>query len=68
MCKYCITYEDIYNDYKYSNKKEDSMYGISVHIENNIMMIDASGDTYESSYVEAEIKINYCPMCGRKLE
>lgn len=42
-------------------KKEDSMYEISVHIENNIMMIDASGDTYESSYVESEIKINLLP-------
>lgn len=71
MCKYCEreSYEEkyIYDDRKWS-RKTHSDFGIRVYIENNKLNIGASADTYEPGYVECEIDINYCPMCGKNLK
>jgi len=68
-CKYCDDNNDVYlyDDCKYS-LKADCETGIIAYVLRNELLINSRADTYEPSYMEAETKINYCPMCGRKLE
>ena len=57
--------------HKINNKissKGDFYPGIIAFVENNRLEIEAIPDTYENAYLEASVEINYCPMCGRKLE
>lgn len=65
-CEYCEGNKFIYDSMKLGTKN-DSYCGIDVYINNNKLNIDASTDTYEPNYIEVEVEINYCPMCGRKL-
>lgn len=60
MCDYCETDKNIYSHYV--DKFDPSAY---VYIDKDCLGIEIfypDGD----SFVE-QIKINYCPMCGRKL-
>lgn len=65
-CEYCEENKYIYDGMELSTK-DDGYCGIDAYMNNNKLNIDASADTYEPNYIEAEIEINYCPMCGRKL-
>lgn len=66
MCKYCDDNgELVYHEWKDTPKGSK---GISVGVVLDGLCIDASADTYEPNYIEEVIKINYCPMCGRKLK
>lgn len=67
-CKYCDDNEceEIYSDIKLGSKK-DCNVGIDIYIQQNNLYVESSADTYEPSYNEAKVEINYCPMCGRKL-
>lgn len=60
-CKYCSDrYSPLY----------DNNNGGDVKIINNELCIDSfmrCSDCNNASQFYAEIKINYCPMCGRKL-
>lgn len=59
MCDYCNG-EEI--------KITDDCCSDKIQIENRLMTI--SGETpygYENVYFEIDIKINFCPICGREL-
>lgn len=74
MCEYC-------DENKYPKKSlierntyarsTDAYIGIGVEINGNILEIEAVGEvgypSKDTTYVEDSKKINYCPMCGRKL-
>lgn len=76
MCKFCENYTKsegwegndylIEEDLKINNKP---FIGMQVYITEGdelILWVD-QGDCCDP-YTHKEIKINYCPMCGRKLE
>lgn len=67
-CKYCDDNNDVYlhDDCKYS-LKADCETGIVAYVFQNKLYINSCADTHEPSYMEADVEINYCPMCGRKL-
>jgi len=47
--------------------KRDSFPGIEAYVESaGLLYVVAIPDTYEPAYQAAEVKINFCPMCGRK--
>lgn len=52
---------------KYGSKS-NGYVGMDVYIGDSSLCIDAVPDTYEPIFMEKEIKINFCPMCGKKLE
>lgn len=67
MCEYCEKKKDLVNSYELS-KKNDNYHGIDASIDGNIVYITASADVYEpGGYEEITFRINYCPMCGRKI-
>lgn len=64
-CIYCnepfeciIDYEDL---------SGHSSEFIHAGLDGDKLSVDATAGVYEPNYLEAERKINYCPMCGRKL-
>lgn len=68
-CKYCSDKGDSILDTRTQLSRKGDFYpGIDLFIEDDELNIIAVGDTHETSYVEDEVKINYCPMCGRSLK
>lgn len=67
MCKYCEEHEYICDTRTKRSKKGEFIPGIEIDITNNELYVLAVADTYEPGVVDQTIKINYCPMCGRKL-
>ena len=70
-CKHCDDWPTVpifYSRDKLSLKR-DIHPGIQVEIDpyDATMWIGACPDTYEPGWLEAEIPINFCPMCGEKL-
>lgn len=70
-CKHCTEWSNvpIFNNRNKLSYKKGGYPGIEVEIDpvEATMYIGACPDTYEPGWVEAEIPINYCPMCGEKL-
>lgn len=79
MCKWCekeeITkYEVIGRSRKGKQKWGDKKYFVSnafmscpnMRIEDSKLIVDYDAYSCDSSFYE-EVKINYCPFCGRKL-
>lgn len=68
-CKYCIgdSVELIDTRTKLSLKTEMTIPGIEVLIDGGELNVTAVADTYEPSYQEESIPINFCPICGCKL-
>ena len=71
-CKYCDWFsddhEELVNTRTKLSKKTDKYPGIYACIDREAnLYIEAVADTYEPSYLEHSIKINFCPMCGREL-
>lgn len=74
-CRYCKGYDE----YSFPNRKDlmsfdeklslkgDFWPGIKLTIEGDVLRAQAVADVYEPSYIERTTKINFCPMCGRKL-
>lgn len=65
-CIYCDgPWENIieYEDYR----KTDEYIFVYLTRDGNLH-VDATAGVYEPNFLEAERKIKYCPMCGRKLE
>lgn len=64
-CKYCEQYESLEYFYE-ENEEELTEFG-----EGTICVVDGRL-SYEFAtdmfYKDGSVKINYCPMCGRKLE
>lgn len=70
MCTYCGPQEAyMFNNRDKLGRKSDRYPGIHVYYDfsDEVLRIGACADTYETSWVEAEFKINFCPMCGRDL-
>lgn len=66
MCKYCdITGDVIYCDWK---DTENGAKGMSICIYEDKLGIDVSTSGYKLDFLDTEIDINYCPMCGKKLK
>lgn len=68
-CKYCLTYE---NGDWYPNRKNLVNYRVAtIGREQAWLTCGVYSDTFSWSIDEfgigQDIKINYCPMCGRKL-
>lgn len=78
MCKYCEEHvlEEGGYDIEPICEREESKYnhgcftGIDVHLEKDKLKMYAvvDGQNVKCLHAEKEIKINFCPMCGRKLE
>lgn len=74
-CEYCKDCEEyLYIDQKElmsldekMSLKRDIYPGIRLTIDGDMLRAQAIADTYEPSYIEKEIKINFCPMCGQYL-
>lgn len=70
-CKYCEEWSGtfLFNNRNRIGKKSSGYPGIRVEIDRatSTMCIGGSADTYEPSWMECEIDINYCPKCGEKL-
>lgn len=70
VCEYCRHgYQNDYliNSATKMSKKRDFYPGIEVCIEDGVLWVIASPDTYEPGFQEEFVKINFCPMCGRDL-
>ncbi|HWT74325.1 MAG TPA: hypothetical protein VN258_06360 [Mobilitalea sp.] len=69
MCEYCSDGESISNR-EYSNKT-DAYVEFDASIDGNVLNIVCCTNigtmSQGTTYLEKDIKINYCPMCGRKL-
>ena len=65
-CEYCKGSKFI-QEGKETGIKANGYVGLDVWLDYNKLNIDGSVDVYEPNYIEIEIEINYCPMCGRKL-
>lgn len=71
MCEYCKGHNNrclSMRQRSLGQKRPESYVGFDVYVEAAILQIATVADTYEPSYMEKGIKINYCPMCGRDLE
>lgn len=70
-CKYCRPYcgEDkiLYNNRKLSKKQKDAYVGIEVYIEDGNLNILSVADSAKANINEANIPINFCPICGNKV-
>ena len=62
MCDFCSN--DIYCDISNKDDFTITMYDTRVYIEHTINL----GDFGIIKCCDASIEINYCPICGRKLE
>lgn len=72
-CKDCEEYFDIYPKELMSlnekmSPKGDFYPGIRLSIDGDTLRAQAIADVYEPSFMEKEIKINFCPMCGQQLK
>jgi len=70
MCKYCEGEEEEISSRTEFAKKSDCGYaGFEVYVipEESVLHIACAPDTHEIVFEEKDVKINYCPMCGRKL-
>ena len=69
FCKdeYCEDRRDLMSFDKKLSHKGDFSPGIQICINGDILSAMAIADVYEPNFTEKEIKINFCPMCGRKL-
>jgi hypothetical protein len=66
-CEYCRGTRSLINQRDTLSRKGDFYPGLEVYLEKNVLYIVAVPDTYEPGYLEASVKINFCPMCGRLL-
>lgn len=66
-CVYCNCDRIIVNRSDRLSLKRDFYPGLDVFIDRDVLYIEGSADTYEPNYIEVSVKINFCPMCGRKL-
>lgn len=70
-CEYCVVgmTRMLFNNRDRLSYKKDAYPGIEAEIDaiNSTIWIGACADTYEPAWVEAEIPINFCPICGEQL-
>lgn len=67
MCDFCEKKEVDMGFIKKKEHKNDSLFGsVSVVIKKDQLVIDYNAYSCDSDLYE-EVKINFCPMCGRDL-
>lgn len=66
-CKICNGEEALMVREKRSKKKDYGYIGFDISVEDGTLLVAAVPDTYEPAYMDTEIKINYCPICGKRL-
>lgn len=66
-CEYCKGERPLLERINKLSTKGDFYPGIAVDIYENRLCIDAVADTYEPNYLEEDIEIKFCPMCGDSL-
>lgn len=71
MCEYCNVEEpeDLVNkDIKNTIMGIDCNVNLAIYVNNTTLCVASGGGTMDADYdYLATKKINYCPMCGRKL-
>lgn len=68
MCKYCNS-DVLLSDFRGYSRHHDYKYGVVTYIEDGTLYIEAHPDSVDvGAYVEEEIEINFCPICGSKLK
>lgn len=67
-CRYCRDEEYIIEQCDRMSLKRDIYPGITVGITGNELWVSSVSDTYEPDYRGGSVKINFCPICGEKLE
>ena len=70
MCEYCQGWDaiELINTMNTISYKTEKYPGIRIEIDvDGTMNIYSVADTYEPSFMEETLKINFCPMCGRDL-
>ena len=66
-CPYCRGEKTLISRSSKLSLKRDFYPGIELWVEADRIYIEAAPDTYEPSFMEDEVKINFCPICGREL-
>ena len=68
-CEYCREWDskDLINTMTKMSYKRDNYPGICVRVDGNELEVASLADTYEPSWQDVTIKINFCPICGRDL-
>ena len=61
MCKYCEEKTEVIGNYNTDIGK------IEVFLEDSELTINSYEISNHPEIISSDIKINYCPMCGRKL-
>ena len=67
-CEYCQGTKAIISDIDKLSKKGDFYPGIIISIYEGMLCAEAVADTYEPNYMDTQVRIKYCPMCGENLE
>lgn len=68
ICLYCTADEHLLDTTTKMSRKGHFHPGDTIGIEDGELWVTAVPDTLEPEYLEAEVKINFCPMCGRDLK
>lgn len=70
-CDYCKGIKNLHSydigKKEIKNTEYNESVGIEVYIDANELIIDCVANTFEPNFTDAEILINFCPMCGQKL-
>jgi hypothetical protein len=67
-CKYCRDKRCVIEQCDRMSLKGNFYPGIVMGISHNELWVSSVSDTYEPDVQETSVKINFCPMCGEKLE
>ena len=63
MCKYCDEGKPLYNDW-HDSQHNEGCSGADAKISGDRLVFNGADDIKETNFIECEIDIYYCPMCG----
>lgn len=66
-CPYCSGEKLLVSRSTKLSLKGDFFPGMDIWVEGDRLEVEVAPDTYEPGFMEESIKINFCPICGRKL-
>lgn len=66
-CEYCRGTRTLIEQRDKLSLKGDFYPGFEVYLDKNTLCVVAVPDTYEPAYMEEEVTIKFCPMCGARL-
>ena len=65
-CQYCSGEKRLICPSTALSYKGDFYPGMDIWVEPGRLYVEVRPDTYEPCFMEDEVKINFCPICGRK--